>query len=211
MSNTLRLFWAVCPPDESIQEATALLRELKRPLAALDLSPAWVRGDGLHITLKFLGEVAEGDIGDMVAHVERELAAARATLTPAPQLQLGGLGLFAGPERPSVLFAGVLGHPGPPAELLKLQAVLEGWLEALGFAREARAYHPHLTLARIKHAPPDRDGRRTRALQQLVQDFAARRFGPVFPAAELCLYESQLGPQGARYVPIVRLPLAAPG
>lgn len=220
----MRAFWAACPPASeggALAEAAALLRELKRPFAGLGLAPSWVRGEGLHITLKFLGEIPEEDVGQIVGHVESSLA--RAGLV-VPRAQLGGLGLFAGPERPSVVFAEVLaervaegaGAPEPhalrePSELVRLQAALEGWHEELGIPREPRAFHPHLTLARIKNAPPDRDGSRARGLRELLARYSARRYGPVFAIEELILFESRLGPKGAVYEPLARLPVRPPG
>jgi 2'-5' RNA ligase len=211
----VRAFWAVCPPASeggALEEAAALLRELKRPLAGLGLLPSWVRGEGLHITLKFLGDIAEEDVGGIVGHVESSLATAGLAV---PRAQLGGLGLFAGPERPSVVFAEVLAAPEPhaprePAELVRLQAALGGWHEELGIPREQRAFHPHLTLARIKNAPPDRDGSRARGLRELLSQYSARRYGPVFAIEELILFESRLGSQGAVYEPLARLRVRPP-
>lgn len=216
---SVRAFWAVCPPpseDGALAEVSGLLRELKRPLAGLGLEPSWVRGEGLHITLKFLGDLPEAAVGEIVDHVESSLATAGPFL---PRVQLGGLGLFAGPERPSVVFAEVLAAPElqapgkegeavahhEPSELVRLQAALEDWHEALGIPREQRAFHPHLTLARIKNAPPDRDGSRARGLRELLSRYAARRYGPAFAVEELILFESRLGPQGAVYEPLMRL------
>jgi 2'-5' RNA ligase len=210
-AKSLRAFWAVCPPEEgALAEVGALLRELKRPFMALGLDPAWVRSDALHITLKFLGDVPEEDVGEIVGHVESSLGAAG---LGAPRAQLGGLGLFAGPERPSVVFAQVLaagtsqpdGRPSEAEELIRLQAALEGWHEELGILREQRAFHPHLTLARIKNPPPDREGSRTRGLRELLEKYGPRRYGPAFGIEELILFESRLGPQGARYEPLARL------
>lgn len=221
MPKTLRVFWAVCPQQEALDEVAALVRELKKPLSALGLSPAWCRPDGLHVTLKFIGDVAEDTVGEQVAHVERALAPARGELAAA-WVQLGGLGTFGAPDRPAVLFAQVLraqagadaaAESGEPSELLVLQARLEGWLEDLSgadYRRDERAFHPHLTLARFKHGGPrdrDRDGGRAQGLRELVEKYAPRRYGPRFRIDELVLFESQLGGDGARYVPLARLPL----
>lgn len=221
---SVRAFWAVCPPEAGVlSEAAALLRELKRPFLGLGLAPSWVRGEGLHITLKFLGDIPEEVVGEIVGHVESSLAAAGLVV---PRVQLGGLGLFAGPERPSVVFTEVLAAPEPPelhapkdagevvpreaAELLRLQGALDGWHEALGIPREQRAFRPHLTLARIKNAPPDRDGSRARGLRELLQQYEPRRYGPAFAIEELILFESRLGPQGAVYEPLARLHVRPP-
>lgn len=221
MPKTLRVFWAVCPQQQALDEVAALVRELKKPLSALGLSPAWCRPDGLHVTLKFIGDVAEDTVGEQVAHVERALAAARGELAAA-WAQLGGLGAFGAPDRPSVLYARVLraqagadaaAEPGEPSELLALQARLEGWLEDLLIDRDERPFNPHLTLARFKHGGPRDRGpgsardERARGLRELVEEYAPRRYGPRFRIDELVLFESQLGGDGARYVPLARLPL----
>ncbi|MFO0573433.1 MAG: RNA 2',3'-cyclic phosphodiesterase [Polyangia bacterium] len=230
MPKTLRVFWAVCPPQQALDEVAALVRELKKPLAALGLGPAWCRPDGLHVTLKFIGDVAEDTVGEQVAHVERALSAARGGLAAA-WVQLGGLGTFGAPDRPAVLFAQVLraqagadaaAGPSEPSGLMALQARLEAWLEdllAADYRRDERAFHPHLTLARFKHGGPRdraRPGRtnddrahddRAQGLRELLQEYAPRRYGPRFRVDELVLFESQLGSDGARYVPLARLPL----
>jgi 2'-5' RNA ligase len=68
---------------------------------------------------------------------------------------------------------------------------LEKSLEPLGFAREGRAFHPHVTLARIRSRPPAELG-------ALLREQAAREFGSVtIDAVELI--QSELGPRGSRY------------
>ena len=138
MPKTLRVFWAVCPQQQALDEVAALVRELKKPLSALGLSPSWCRPDGLHVTLRFIGELAEEQVGEQVAHVERSLAAAQGELA-AVWAQLGGLGLFAGPERPSVLFAQVHGATADPALQAPAEPVELTALRGRGYVLEESA------------------------------------------------------------------------
>jgi RNA 2',3'-cyclic 3'-phosphodiesterase len=131
----LRLFVALnFPPPlrQALWEATAALREPGWPVK-------WVRVDGIHLTLKFLGEVAEEREPDLRAALTRAVAGARAL-----PLVLGGFGVFPDLRRPRVVWVGVT--PDPALELLQHQVERE--FAALGFATEARAFRPHVTLGR---------------------------------------------------------------
>ncbi len=135
MSSTIRTFVGLRAPCTPALQS--ILRDIGRLGHGLRLtSPA-----DLHLTLKFLGETPASQlpaIHDALAHVAGE-----ATLQT---VELTSLGAFPDTARPAVLWAGL--HP---AEGLKqLAAALDRRLEPLGFVPEARPYHPHLTLARVK-------------------------------------------------------------
>jgi 2'-5' RNA ligase len=131
----VRAFLAV----EVAPEIHAALVELKRELTRAGAAVRWVRDEGLHATVKFLGAVPE-------AH----LPAVRAVLTdavrPTPCLfvTVRGLGVFPTLKRPRVVWVGL---DCPP--LAAVAAAVDGALEPLGFARETRPFHAHLTLGRV--------------------------------------------------------------
>ncbi len=135
----MRLFVALnFPPQlrQALWEATAPLRERAWPVT-------WARADAIHLTLKFLGEVAEEREPDVRTALTRAVAGARAL-----PLALGGFGVFPDLRRPRVVWVGVT--PDPALELLQHQVERE--FAPLGFATEARAFRPHVTLGR---APRD--------------------------------------------------------
>jgi RNA 2',3'-cyclic 3'-phosphodiesterase len=101
----------------------------------------------VHLTLKFLGEVAEDDLGP----VTQALEPLREEQEPF-EVSTSGFGAFPSQKRARILWAGV----GEGSELLRdLARSVEDLLEPVGFGREGRPYVPHLTLGRAK-------GRRTK-------------------------------------------------
>lgn len=156
---------------------TASLREAGLPVR-------WVREDGVHLTIKFLGEQPPTR--------ESEIAAAlgEVALRSRPfSLALQGLGAFPDLRRPRVIWAGL--EPVPALELL--QHDIEETLAGLGFEPDARPFHPHVTLGRSK-VGARRDA--FKSLEALVESQPVRGD---FGVEHVVLMESQLTPAGARY------------
>jgi 2'-5' RNA ligase len=109
----------------------------------------WVDPDGIHLTLKFLGDVDESRIDVLRRALDRV-----ATAHSALDLPLGDLGCFPSARRPRVFWVGV-GDPNNRLETLVEN--LEDALARVGFEREARPFAAHLTLGRVRRdAPPSR-------------------------------------------------------
>lgn len=180
-----RLFLGVPVPEPAREALKASLRGTlgERPLPGRPVPPAnW------HLTLRFLGAVEE----EARDRLLRELS--RADLGSAFALELGGLGAFPRPARAGVLWAGVQRGAEP---LRALAARVAGAVERAGFAREARAFSPHLTVARV-HPPRD--------LRETVErgDAVTARFS----VEEAVLYRSHPGAGPPRYEAEARFPLA---
>jgi 2'-5' RNA ligase len=135
--------------------------------------------------LKFLGEVED---------VPAVQAVLETVSIPALRLGLDGLGCFPDARRARVLWAGLCGDV---EALAALAAACEDALEDLGFAREARAFHPHVTIGRVKapHA--------ARALAERLPTIELRT--PPAPVQEVAFYRSTLGPRGSVYDVVARL------
>ncbi|MCL6565567.1 MAG: RNA 2',3'-cyclic phosphodiesterase [Acidobacteriia bacterium] len=181
----MRLFVAVDVGEAVRERLGALIREL----APLCPGARWVRPEGMHVTLKFIGEVT--------AEKTERIRAALATIAwPGPiEMVIRNTGFFPNAKHPRVLWAGI---EAPPA-LAALAAAVEARLEPLGVPRESRTFHPHLTLARFKHEA---------GLAQLQQALARRgqvEFGRVVATA-FHLYESRLRPSGAVYTRLATFP-----
>jgi 2'-5' RNA ligase len=148
-----------------------------------------------HITLKFLGDVPEERLKEISEALERELSGAH-----GGKIVLQGLGAFPSNERPRVLWVGV----AEGSQVLSdLNQRVERALTALGFPREDRPFHPHVTLARLK------DPRR----QQDARDAIAAHSNEVFGAGEMrsvLLKESRLSRSGAQHLTLLAIPLKAP-
>ena len=115
------------------------IRRAARPLIEEDLPVRWVDLDQYHVTLKFLGTVRKA----AVEPVQKALDEVASSTAPFDAM-VTGFGAFPTIRRPRVLWAGV--HATP--ELRCLKQDLEWGLAELGFDKETRAFHPHLTLGR---------------------------------------------------------------
>lgn len=147
---------------------------------------SWTRESGMHLTLKFLGEIDETES----VRLKEPLAAVCAAAISFP-ISVRGTGSFPPHRPPRVLWVGV---EGPPA-LADLQAGVEAAAEEIGVPREERPFHPHLTLGRVK-APG--------GLQALMADLDRARaleFGSM-TVRSLTFFQSVLKPSGAEYHPL---------
>lgn len=155
---------------------------------------AWTRPGNWHLTLKFLGDVAE----ERLPRVVSALGAVRFAGFTA---QAGEGGFF--PPRPDPVQGGRrrwqprvlwLGLAAGEAAAGALAAAIEKALLPLGFPAEERPFSAHLTLARIKWSEPD-------PWDEVLADLAGRPW-PEASAAGFTLYRSVLGPGGPQYTPL---------
>jgi 2'-5' RNA ligase len=180
----LRLFIAIEMPPAWIDALAAVQDQLRRRgLERL----RWVRPEGIHLTLAFLGDVAEQRVPD-VTNAMTEAAVGRQPF----RLALGDPGTFGGPAGPRVLWVGIDGDLGP---LNLLQRTVAARVRAAGFPIEGGRFAPHLTLARVPdRLPADMAGRIGSALAGVSVPAAAP-----FTVSTVALMRSELGPGGARY------------
>ena len=181
----LRLFVAVDVPTDRL----ARVQELTAPLRAELDGARWTPGSNQHITVKFLGSTPSERLADVVA-VCAEVASTHASA----QVHLNGLGAFPSLHRARVLWVGIDDTDGV---LQGVAGALDRRFESLGYAREARAYTPHLTLARMKSATPIRP-----PLPVMPTELSP------FSIDHLTLYRSRLAPRGAVYEALERFALA---
>ncbi|MEW6327989.1 MAG: RNA 2',3'-cyclic phosphodiesterase [Thermodesulfobacteriota bacterium] len=184
----IRSFLAVDLPlalRESMISATMGLRT-----SAADVK--WIRPEGIHLTLKFLGNIEEGQIEPIVNAVSGVI-----TDQKPLALKAEGMGAFPDLRRPRVIW---IGMTGDIERLMVIQKGIEQALSALGFPAEDRPFTPHLTLGRV------RSYKRTSDLAHKIEGLKDINFNP-FTVTELILYKSTLRPEGAIYTPLRRLPL----
>lgn len=173
----MRLFVGIALDAASVA-ALCGVRERLRPLAGDGLR--WPDPAGWHVTLQFLGNASEEQ---KTCLVER-LRALEAAVVP---VRIEGLGFFA---RTGIFYAGIALTP----ELLALQQKVTAATRGCGFIPEARAYSPHITLAKAKGRNPRALAPLQRAVERGKVTLAAE-----FLADEFLLYESFPGPEGSRY------------
>jgi 2'-5' RNA ligase len=130
--------------------AVELPRELKQELAELEAklkqcSPPvvkWVDPNNIHITLKFLGEISEDRIDELMLAIEQA-----AQGIPPFKLAVRDTGAFPNLERVQIIWVGVKGEL---EKIVQLQKRIESNMEQFGFPRESRPFSPHLTLGRVR-------------------------------------------------------------
>jgi 2'-5' RNA ligase len=181
---SIRVFFAVELPLEIRAAVATHASRLRRDFS--DSRASWARSDGLHITLKFIGEVEAARIEAL----SRAAGAAIESFEPF-RLSIEESGTFPPRGAARVLWLGVKDESG---QLSRLQRRLEQECETAGFPREPRAFKPHLTVARLR-TPKD-------ALA-LSEAHRHTPFGPYhFQVSELLVIRSELGPGGSRYTPL---------
>jgi 2'-5' RNA ligase len=183
----IRSFLAVDLPTE-VKDGLGRIQE---HLKALIGGIRWTRPEGIHLTLKFFGDISREEM----ARISGAAEPAAAKLSPFP-LTVEGLGVFPDLKRPRVLWIGM----GGQLDILSgLQREIDAALEAHGFKREERSFKPHLTLGRFR-SPGEAAG--------LEKVFAKRndyRAGD-FTAEGLTLFRSDLTPKGAIYAALKFFP-----
>jgi 2'-5' RNA ligase len=190
----IRCFIAIELPEE----IRAALSRLQARLKSGEFPVKWVDPYGIHLTLNFLGSV-NAEMTGPITEAMKEAAEG----IPSLQLEIKGLGVFPNPRRVQVVWVGL---SGDIEKLLQLQKGLETNLAKLGFAPEARAFTPHLTLGRVREraSPEER--------QKLGELIGNTRFetGHTFNANSLSLMRSQLTREGAIYSQISSVKLEKP-
>ena len=191
---SLRAFAALELPPELQQQLARLQDDLKA--AVPPRSVRWVRVEGIHLTLKFYGDVDSDRLAAVRAGLERAAAGS------APmELSVQGTGVFPNAARPSVVWAGVTGEL---ERLRRLQAAVEAEAIALGFKPEDRPYAPHLTLGRVNPGGPGA----ARELMAALASAREKRLG-TFRPTQLSLMNSELRAGGSVYKQLSATPLAA--
>lgn len=192
-SDALRLFIAIELPED----VRAALAELQKRLQTLDRDRAmrWSGIDGVHLTLKFIGETPAAQQGPITE------ALIRAAQGKAPfALAVEGAGCFPNTRKPRVVWAGLAG------DLQKLHALrdaVEAQVAPLGYPTEARDFSPHLTLGRARQEASGG------ALAALGAQIAALRVETLaaWSATGVSLMRSELKPGGAVYTQLAHIEL----
>lgn len=189
MKQTVRTFVAVEIPANVRARAAELIEILSG--AGADVK--WVASENLHITLKFLGDVELKE----TARICEAMQKASAETSPFP-LALRGAGAFPNVRRPRTIWLGT----EDDLTMRALHQHLEARLQKLGFRKDGRRFHAHLTLGRVR-----RGGPAMAELGRLLQEHAAFEAGTA-PIVELVLFASHLSRTGPTYEPLGRAKLA---
>ena len=192
-----RLFVAVPLPVDAVATVVDIVESVRAaglPAGARDVR--WVRLDGLHLTLRFLGPTPPEREAATAAAVARAAASPGSDTVPIPAA-LGGAGTFPPAGRPRVLWVGLT--DGADA-LTALAARVGQELAAADWPPDDRPLRPHLTLARADGVAAGR-----LVADRLVAAMTGQRID--CPIDRIGLYESVTGGGPARYVPVVEVVL----
>lgn len=193
MSRAKEETWRVfCALELSAAVRDQVAEHIARLRAAVAGAPAsWSRAENVHLTLKFLGEIPMSRVPDVSAAADRAVA----TTSTFP-IEIGDTGAFPAHGRPLVLWIGV---GDPTFRLSELHARLDDECLRFGFAKEARSFNPHLTIARL---------RKPESARALALAHQALPFLPVtVEVKELTVIRSQLSSEGSKYSVVSRHPL----
>ncbi len=183
----MRLFVSVDLPEDLAPPLAAIQREMEAASGLNFTDPTQA-----HVTLKFLGEVAEDRLDELNDAIES--AVRQASVDPF-EASVEGLGAFPSRDYIRVVWVGFSEGSG---ELTQLHEAIESEAVALGFEEEEHSFTPHVTLARMEHAGG----------KELVQSVLEHdpHVG-VMPVDEVHLKESTLTPDGPEYSTVTRFPL----
>ncbi|UCD85024.1 MAG: RNA 2',3'-cyclic phosphodiesterase [Deltaproteobacteria bacterium] len=162
------------------------ITEIQERLRSSGADVRWVRPEGIHLTLKFLGDIEEEDIDNIAGC----LKSAANGLNPFA-VEIKEVGAFPNLRNPRTLWVGVTEN----RTLSSLQNEVEKALEGIGFPRENRPFRPHLTLGRVKSPKL-----KVKLIEALEKERAQEIFSPrQMSVEELTLFQSDLRPGGAVY------------
>lgn len=186
-----RIFCAVKIPPDVCATVIEHIESLRRTAISIAHKARWERVDKLHLTLKFFGNVESRRVPDLTN------AITRAALSVSPfELKIEGAGAFPPLGSPRVLWLGVTDASG---ELARLQNRIEDECANENFAREARAFQSHLTIART-------DRMRAPDIRELARLHTETVFNAIsFLVSEIVIMRSDLGAGGSHYTSLERI------
>lgn len=176
----MRTFIALEIPDNVKEKIFLSLNEERKKWRGVK----WVEKENLHITLKFLGEVKEEKI-PLISKVLDEVSERFKSF----RLSLNVLGAFPTLKNPRIFWIGI----SPEEKVKEIFEFIEKKLKKLGFEKEKREFHPHITVARVK--------------KRGNFNIGEKKLGDGFEIKEVILFKSELRPEGPLYTPLKRVRL----
>ena len=184
--DSYRTFVAIELPTDIRRKVTEHVDQLRQELP--DVRASWTRENNIHLTVKFLGDTPIERIEGLSQALERA-----AKQVEVFEMIVKGCGSFPPNGKPKVLWIGI---EDPSGQLNKLHRALEDCCAAIGFPRDERALHPHLTIARLRQA---------HGASRLAELHRETHFDPVsVMVKDVCLIRSELSSEGSRYTVIAR-------
>ena len=190
----VRSFIAIPVPSAGIEALEGVVGRLDSEIGRY---VRWVRPEGIHVTLKFMGDIPV----QKAEQVLESLPPVAAEFSPF-ELSISGLGVFPNARRPRVLWAGLAGHL---ETLSALQQAVDDAVGGSGLPKEQRAFSPHLTLGRVRRDVTDGQLRKIGELMSSAQPPAAVSW----TADTVNLMRTELDPAGSRHYLVGSAPIGA--
>jgi RNA 2',3'-cyclic 3'-phosphodiesterase len=190
--NELRVFIAIDLPLPIQLGLDQLITQLKsRKMKAV----RWVPVKGIHLTLKFLGNVQAGNLPALT-----DVLNTAAGSFHQFEFQVGKVGVFPNLRKPRVIWVGIQG----PQNLFDLQKAIDLSTRPLGYPGEDRPFSPHLTLGRVSQNASNQE------ISAVTDTFASFQVGTlgVVNVEAITLFRSELLPTGAVYTPLSEVKLS---
>ncbi len=185
--SVIRAFIAIDLSPEIQKCLEELLKSYRSQL--LNIPVRWVPAANIHLTLKFLGDVSLANLNLLTEMIQGEISNHHQF-----DISVGGSGAFPNTRQPRVVWVGV----EAPAELANIQNGIEQATARLGYAREERAFSPHLTLGRVSRNATSQD---VKAISKVLETTRVGFLGATC-VEKVFLYRSDLQPTGAVYTQI---------
>ena len=193
MSDNFRLFIAIALPEDVRRCIADFQREWQGGLRGKFIR--WTPVEQVHLTLRFLGDVSSAAVPELEAALRRACEGVAGF-----ELSAGGSGCFPDARKPRVLWIGVSGAVEALAELqARVVQETQTWGEV-----EARAFRAHLTIGRVKNAPPPA----LREIAHCAQTLTCGELGH-WRVSEVLLMRSELSSAGARHSTLAKIALTS--
>jgi 2'-5' RNA ligase len=185
--SVIRAFIAIDLSPEIHHKLEEVLENYRAQLPKV--SVRWVPVKNIHLTLKFLGDVSLSNINILTDMIQADVSNHHQF-----EISVGGSGAYPNIHQPRVIWVGV----EAPQELSAIHNEIEATTARLGYAREERAFSPHLTLGRVSRNTTSQD---VKAISQYLEKTRVGFLGATW-IDKVHLYRSDLHPSGAVYTQI---------
>ncbi len=176
-----RIFTAIDISDEARRKVSGYIENFRGEFP--NIRVGWEKPEKIHLTLKFLGDVDEKQLQNLIEAVEKS-----AREISGFKLQIAETGVFPSPKNARILWLGI---KDKGENLPKLNEISESECEKIGFPKEKRNFKAHLTIARLREPQKSRE---------LAGTHLQNGFEPIeFEVSQITIYESELQPTGSIY------------
>ena len=180
----IRAFIAASLPEETSKQLGSVIQSLRMELPTGIIR--WVEFYKIHLTIKFLGEIEQSKLSNLIGSLDLELASTRQF-----DILIGGIGAFPSVNKPRVIWIGI----NFPPVLVEIWKGIENRLAVLDYPREKRPFSPHLTLGRVTKKATVRD---YHTIAKVIENHSSVDLGKV-TVNNIHLYKSELRKDGAVY------------